>query len=365
MRYQIPDIAIDDFVKSLDVAINYCEMLKSKTYDMKECWEFYEKMISYIGEIKGELLETKGKLKLDFDYFFMILGLIEIKNPVVNVLLLKIFRDSAKNGLSNKDIYGITKIMCTEANKSLKKMAPFILKYKIKKGCEDEFLLAYKEYLADCGSILGTNAVVFTKDKDVLRTLDIHIKEVLASNVSTMINYVYNYDKDYKNLIEIDDSKERKVIKTNNARAYTKENRVYDYIKGSKIRRLGNPKEFKKLLENEGYGDTAIKNMLLRMINAIMISPLKDDLVRESLDSIYQEKWDYIIENKDNYLGIDLSYIYELFYTVPKIDILNNMGVGYRGYGLEKEDIDELMMDAIDDVYNHLKEEERCFCLKK
>lgn len=158
-----------------------------------------------------------------------------------------------------------------------------------------------------------------------------HLKEVIASNVSTMISYVYNYDKDYKDLIEIKDTREEKVIKTNNAKAYTKENKVYDYIKGSEIKRLCSPKEFKKILEREGYVDSAVNNMLLRMINAIMISPLKNNLVRESLDKEYQEKWDYIIENKDNYLGIDLSYIYELFYTVPGIDILNNMGIGYLG----------------------------------
>ena len=164
------------------------------------------------------------------------------------------------------------------------RMVPFILKYKIKKGYEDEFLQAYKEYLADCGSILGANAVVFTEDKDNLRTLDMHLKEVIASNVSTMISYVYNYDKDYKDLIEIKDTREEKVIKTNNAKAYTKENKVYDYIKGSEIKRLCSPKEFKKILDSEGYGDSAINNMLLRMINAIMISPLKNNLVRESLD---------------------------------------------------------------------------------
>ena len=365
MKYQIPDIAIDDFVKSLDIAINYCKMLKKGAHDIKECREFYENMISYIEEIKEELLETRGEFKLDFNYFFMIFSLIEVKNPLVNALVLKIFSDSAKSGLANRGIYGITRIMGTEANKSLMRMVPFILKYKIKNGYEDEFLLAYKEYLADCGSILGANAVVFTEDKDNLRTLDMHLKEVIASNVSTMISYVYNYDKDYKDLIEIKDTREEKVIKTNNAKAYTKENKVYDYIKGSEIKRLCSPKEFKKILEREGYGDSAINNMLLRMINAIMISPLKNNLVRESLDREYQEKWDYIIENKDNYLGIDLSYIYELFYTVPGIDILNNMGIGYRGYGLEKEDIDELMRDAIDCVYNHLRKENKTFCLKK
>ena len=41
------------------------------------------------------------------------------------------------------------------------------------------------------------------------------------------------------------------------------------------------------------------------------------------------------------------------------------MGIGYLGYGLEKEDIDELMRDAIDCVYNHLRKENRTFCLKK
>lgn len=360
MKYQMPEEVIDDFIASLDTAIKYCEVLKRGAYNIK----VYEEMISFIEGIKEELLETKGNSKLNFNYFFMIFSLIEVKNPLINALLLKIFSDSSRSVLQSENAYGITKIMCTEANKSLKGMVPSIDKYKVKKGYEEEFLQAYKEYIAGSVSILETNALVFTADVDNLNSLDTHIKEVMTGNITSMRDYVYNYDKDYKDLIEIKETKEEKVLKTNKSKAYTKENKVYDYIKGSEIKRLCSPKEFKKILEGEGYKGTAINNMLLRMINAIMISPLRDTLVRESLDSEYQEKWDYIIENKDNYLGIDLSYIYELFYTVPGIDILNNMGVGFRGYGLSSTDIQELMSDAIDEVYNHLRKENKTFSLK-
>ena len=66
---------------------------------------------------------------------------------------------------------------------------------------------------------------------------------------------------------------------------------------------------------------------------------------------------DLIAKETEDYLPEDNNSLED--------DILNNMGIGYRGYGLEKEDIDELMRDAIDCVYNHLRKENRTFCLKK
>ena len=364
MEYKIPKTTLRAFVdllKSLGRNLANLEVLLSSklqeisysflgaskdqgTSEYQRNYELFSKRIKGTRElensIEGLIYNLSSLDKKYIDNFDAIMACVGTNNVFFTMLVIDILRNNVS--LGNFDKYNMERekilVSCFDG-------------YLLKEGARNLFISNYKEYLKRGHDYLefinGTRV-----DKKIIDK-QLHVVEASILELPKMYE-IYVKSNDYK-----------KEYVSNKTKAYTKENKVHDYIKGSEIKRLCSPKEFKKILEREGYGDSAINNMLLRMINAIMISPLKNNLVRESLDREYQEKWDYIIENKDNYLGIDLSYICELFYTVPGIDILNNMGIGYRGYGLEKEDIDELMRDAIDCVYNHLRKENRTFCLKK
>ena len=146
---------------------------------------------------------------------------------------------------------------------------------------------------------------------------------------------------------------EKKEYVPNNSPIFTESNEVKYYLDGGKVLHMCDPKEFNDLLIKNGYSTNARYSMVGKMIKEISCfedKELKNKLVGDTFRKLgqeYQEKWEYVCK-KAIYCPRDiLKDIYDYFYMIPGVDL---------GYGYTNDDIYNMMIIELLDVYDRLKE---------
>ena len=146
---------------------------------------------------------------------------------------------------------------------------------------------------------------------------------------------------------------EKKEYVPNNSPIFTESNEVKYYLDGGKVLHMCDPKEFNDLLIKNGYSTNARYSMVGKMIKEISCfedKELKNKLVGDTFRKLgqeYQEKWEYVCK-KAIYCPRDiLKDIYDYFYMIPGV---------YLGYGYTNDDIYNMMIIELLDVYDRLKE---------
>ena len=250
------------------------------------------------------------------------------------MILLDVIKHNAK---FNKDKH----------NESLEKvMASLVCNYQIKgddpftkKENKKCFLEAYRKYLEK-----GYQVIAYLNGSiDKTKKQEKQVKFMQDSLESLPHSYELYIKK----------VSEKKEYVPNNSPIFTESNEVKYYLDGGKVLHMCDPKEFNDLLSKNGYSTNARYSMVGKMIKEISCfedKELKNKLVGDTFRKLgqeYQEKWEYVCK-KAIYCPRDiLKDIYDYFYMIPGVDL---------GYGYTNDDIYNMMIIELLDVYDRLKE---------
>ena len=343
MEYNIPKSTIRSFINVLkDMKINLEAIKKETLKDKKEVevdflisenkdkkrerddrikFQLYSLVLDIINRLEITIDKlivsyTRGKLEEYIPLFDVIVAGLDTQNDFVIMILLDVIKNNAK---FNKDKH----------NESLEKvMASLVCDYQIKgddpftkKENKECFLEAYRKYLEKGYQIKFM--------QDSLESLP-HSYELYTKKVSGKKEYV-----------------------PNSTSIFTESNEVKYYLDGGKVLHMCDPKEFNDLLIKNGYSTNARYSMVGKMIKEISCfedKELKNKLVGDTFRKLgqeYQEKWEYVCK-KAIYCPRDiLKDIYDYFYMIPGIDL---------GYSYTNDDIYNMMIIELLDVYDRLKE---------
>ena len=366
MKYRIPETVIEDFNASLDEVINYHEKLKISYPDKELLLKHCNWAIDYLEELKQTLRDKKAK-KFSFSFFFVISSLIRLDNPSSNAVLLKIIGDTAKFHCPESETSGVLRPLYRKNLVYLEKISSLLDGNRVKKGQEIEFIKLYSKYVGVAGASLVATMDFAGLDKSNMNSIKKKMATNNFHNFKPLWDFLGNYDVKYRKLFEVQEESKKTLqtpenIKVNNSKAYTIRNEVHEYIKGMEVQKLCSPRYLNSLLILEGYPEEGRKNLLRCMIGKLIGAPeVLDALVGEyltSFDSELSKKWDYIVIQKTENKKIDASYIYGLFFTIPGIDLVNNMGSGYIGIGYEEQDIRDFITAGVEELYTTVNREE-------
>ena len=338
MEYKIPKTTLRAFVdllKSLErnlanlevllssklQEISYSFLGASKDQDTSEYqsnYELFSKRIKGTRElensIEGLIYNLSSADKKYIDNFDAIMACVGTNNVFFTMLVIDILRNNVS--LGNFDKYNMERekilVSCFDG-------------YLLKEGARDLFISSYKEYLKSGHDYLefinGTRV-----DKKIIDK-QLHVVEVSTLELPKMYE-IY--------------------VKT---KAYTKENKVHDYIDGTGVKKVLDPKVFDELLISNGYSDMARFSLNRQMIKAIEMLPSKeiDKLVLgrvKFLDIEASKELEGLMEKKNDDLEISLEAIYKYFLTISGMDIIIGSRE-YLGYGYTKDDLDFFLIEEI------------------
>ena len=361
MEYKIPKSTIRSFINALkDMKINLEAIKKETLKDKKEVevdflisenkdkkreqddrvkFQLYSLVLDIINRLEITIDKlivsyTRGKLEEYIPLFDVIVAGLDTQNDFVIMILLDVIKHNAK---FNKDKH----------NESLEKvMASLICDYQIKgndpftkKENKECFLEAYRKYLEK-----GYQVIAYLNGfTDKTKKQEKQVKFMQDSLESLPHSYELYIKK----------VSEKKEYVPNNTPIFTESNEVKYYLDGGKVLHMCDPKEFNDLLIKNGYSTNARYSMVGKMIKEISCfedKELKNKLVGDTFRKLgqeYQEKWEYVCE-KAIYCPRDiLKDIYDYFYMIPGVDL---------GYGYTNDDIYNMMIIELLDVYDRLKE---------
>ena len=313
--------------------ISYSFLGASKDQDTSEYqrdYELFSKRIKGTMELENSIEELICNLssadKKYIDNFDAIMACVGTNNVFFTMLVIDILRNNVSLGTNDKYNMEREKILvsCFDG-------------YLLKEGARDLFISNYKEYLKS-----GHDYLEFINGTRVdKKTIDKQLRVVEASTLELPKMYeIYIKSNDY-----------RKEYVSNKTKAYTKENKVHDYIDGTGVKKVLDPKVFDELLISNGYSDMARFSLNRQMIKAIEMLPSEeiDKLVLgrvKSLDRETSKELEGLIEKKNDGLEISLETIYKYFLTTPGMDIIIGSRE-YLGYGYTKDDLDFFLIEEI------------------
>lgn len=353
MEYKIPKTTLRAFVdllKSLErnlanlevllsgklQEISYSFLGASKDQDTSEYqrnYELFSKRIKGTRELENSiegliynLSSEDSEDKKYIDNFDAIMACVGTNNVFFTMLVIDILRNNVS--LGNFDKYNMERekilVSCFDG-------------YLLKEGARDLFISSYKEYLKSGHDYLefinGTRV-----DKKIIDK-QLHVVEASTLELPKMYE-IYVKSNDYK-----------KEYVSNKTKAYTKENKVHDYIDGTGVKKVLDPKVFDELLISNGYSDMARFSLNRQMIKAIEMLPSKeiDKLVLgrvKSLDIETSKKLEGLMEKENDGLEISLEAIYKYFLTISGMDIIIGSRE-YLGYGYSNDDLDFFLIEEI------------------
>lgn len=350
MEYKIPKTTLRAFVDllkslgrnlaNLEVLlssklqeISYSFLGASKDQDTSEYqsnYELFSKRIKGTRElensIEGLIYNLSSEDKKYIDNFDAIMACVGTNNVFFTMLVIDILRNNVSLGSFDKYNMEREKILvsCFDG-------------YLLKEGARDLFISNYKEYLKSGHDYLefinGTRV-----DKKIIDK-QLHVVEASTLELPKMYE-IYVKSNDYK-----------KEYVSNKTKAYTKENKVHDYIDGTGVKKVLDPKVFDELLISNGYSDMARFSLNRQMIKAIEMLPSKeiDKLVLgrvKSLDMETSKELEGLMEKENDGLEISLEAIYKYFLTISGMDIIIGSRE-YLGYGYTKDDLDFFLIEEI------------------
>ncbi len=382
-KYIIPNEIIEDFRKSIDEAINVYTMIKEdvETRNQKLDGNLFSTMKlpvnSYLDErdiqnmalvaLNGfirNLKELKEKVKhintrrVECSRLFLLLGFIELRNPLSNAIVIKIMKDTVTGkGLDSTRILQNLDIF----NDSLDFQNLFcglLDGYHIPSNNLGMINTAYLGIInnASCLAKIMANGLISSQLlKDAVLIL---ANRIGLSNVDSWDDFYDFYNAKYrKELTKV--IEEPKEYKKGTKQMYTEIDELGLYIKGGVVRRLCAPRTFDELLRRNNYGVNARMSLGRQMKNAIAMASEKEanDLVGTYLASIdirYQEMWEYLLEKNKELKQISLGDIWKYFNAIPEIG---------DGYGYTKDDFDYFMIDSLKNNYYLAKKQSKALKL--
>lgn len=316
--------------------ISYSFLGSPKDQDTTKYQELYEtlsKQVKGTMELENSIEDLIHNLSSDekkyIDNFDAIMACVGTNNVFFMMLVIDILRNNVSLGTNDK--YNIERerilVSCFEG-------------YLLKEGARDLFLSNYQAYLKS-----GHDYLEFINGTRVdKKTIDKQLRVVEASTLELPQMYeIYIKSNDYK-----------KEYVSNKTKAYTKENKVHEYIDGTGVKKVLDPQVFNELLSSNGYSDMARYSLNRQMIKAIEMLPSEeiDKLVLgrvRSLDIETSKVLERLILKRQEYLEISLGSIYKYFLTIPGMDIIIGSSQ-YLGYGYTKEDLDFFLLEEINSL---------------
>lgn len=379
MKYVIPNYAIKDFRRNLDLTIKCFDLMQLRLNNTISILE-----LTYTGSLKDDALieiqshyldlvkltiktlqtlkKDVGKIntkKMDYPTFFSFAALICPTNQDSNMIILKIISDTVlareeqRKMLKGKsEIYDVASELENEIAKSLDGLV-------IKPERLEKLKEAYAEYIKQSMDAVSLFADVVWKDT--------HEHDEFINNLGVMVDamqdYVDKFYSEYQHDLEVmeEEQEVKKEATPSKALAYTEVSELKQYIYGGIVLHLCAPRTFDELLKRNGYSDNARMSLGKQMKNAILWAPDEEvnALVGNYLASIdvrYQEMWNYLLEQDEVLKQVYLGDIRKYFYALPELG---------EGYGYTKEDFDYFMIDALKSNYYLAKKHSKALVLLK
>lgn len=383
MKYVIPNDAIKEFRKSLDLAIEYFDLIKLKLENNIKILE-----LIYTGTLKDDaVLEIKshylclvkltintlellkkdvGKVnikKMDYPMFFSFAALICPTKESANIITLKIISDTVSvRKKQREDIEGISKIYDVVSGIE-KEIANSLDGLCIKPERTEKLKEAYLEYMKQSKNTVKLFIDVTCDDAHERDEFIDNLGALAYASNTTMQDYVDNFYSKYKYDLEVlEEEKEvKKEAIPSKVPTYTEKNELKQYISGGIVLHLCAPRTLDELLKRNGYSINARMSLEKQMKNVILMAPDEETyaLIGDYLASIdirYQEMWDYLLEQDKVLKQVCLSDIRKYFYAIPELG---------EGYGYTKEDFDYFMINALESNYYLAKKHSKALVLLK
>ena len=383
MKYVIPNYAIKDFRRNLDLTIKCFDLIQLRlnntisilklTYTgslkddaLIEIQSHYLDLVKLTIKTLQTLKKDVGKIntkKMNYPTFFSFVALICPTNQDSNMIILKIISDTVsareeqRKMLKGKsEIYDVASELETEIAKSLDGLV-------IKTERLEKLKEAYAEYIKQSMDAVSLFADVVWKDTHEHDEFINNLGVMVDASKDAMQDYVNNFYSKYQHDLEVmeEEQEVKKEVIPSKSLAYTEVSELKQYIYGGIVLHLCAPRTFDELLKRNGYSDNARMSLGKQMKNAILWAPCEevDALIGNYLASIdvrHQEMWNYLLEQDEVLKQVYLGDIRKYFYALPELG---------EGYGYTKEDFDYFMIDALKSNYYLAKKHSKALVLLK